>query len=533
MNENTLAAAEAELNSKKPKIFLPSDDRSVSEFAAQLGECLRKAEADIFIRGMRVVEARPPEKHKAAQIAEVDPERFRTWVEDYVVTMARRQTKMGNYDVICSMSRDHAAAVLKSPQFQKCLRPLLRIYSCAVPANTADGSMRLLKRGYDAAEAAYVSGLDDYADEVKSDAEAKEILLDIFSEFRFEDDGRSLSVAIAAMLTPYTRLLLRPTDNVPFFAYTANDAGAGKTLCAKVATITMFGSGAETPVKKDPDEIPKVLATKLLEGAGFILFDNVRVALDCPALEAYATSGEVEDRLLRKNESVRGIPAVIYITGNGMKLRGDLPSRVLWVELFMPESDPSDRVFKRDLDEADLYPMRRRLLSACYRLVASWVAAGRPVAKCTSRFKQWAKVVGSILRFHDFIDPTSKPTLQSGEMGEPEQIAMMIAGMDPARKYTLTEVIDVCTEAGAFEDRLKEWKPDDETDKVIARAIRSYMGDVLRKIRGRIYNGRTLQREGTAKKRMYWVEEVRAGFPVRHDTPTDLQTTITASIFPF
>jgi hypothetical protein len=295
----------------------------------------------------------------------------------------------------------------------------------------------------------------------------------------------------------------------------------------------MFGSGEETPVKKDPDEIPKVLATKLLEGAGFILFDNVRVALDCPALEAYATSGEVSDRLLRKNESVRGIPALIYITGNGMKLRGDLPSRVLWVELFMPESDPSDRVFKRDLDEADLYPMRRRLLSACYRLVASWVAAGKPVADCKSRFKQWAKVVGSILRFHDFIDPTSKPTLQSGEMGEPEQIAMMIAGMDPSRKYTLTEVIDVCTEAGAFEDRLKEWKGDEDTDKIIARAIRSYMGDVLRKIRGRIYSGRTLQREGTAKKRMYWVEEVRAGVPVRYDTPADLQTTTTASLFSF
>lgn len=523
MNENTLAAAEADLNSNKPKIFLPSDDRSVSEFAAQLGECLRKAEADIFIRGMRVVEARPPEKDKAAQIAEVDPERFRTWVEDYVVTMARRQGMKRSYDVICSMSRDHAAAVLKSPQFQKCLRPLLRIFSCSVPAYSDDGSMRLLKRGYDAAEAAYVSGLDDYADEVKSDAEAKEILLDIFSEFRFEDEGRSLSVAIAAMLTPYTRLLLRRTDNVPFFAYTANDAGAGKTLCAKVATITMFGSGEETPVKKDPDEIPKVLATKLLEGAGFILFDNVRGALECGALEAYATSGEVSDRLLRKNESVKGIPALIYITGNSMKLRGDLPSRVLWVELFMPESDPADRVFKRDLDEADLYPMRRRLLSACYRLVASWVAAGKPSAVCRSRFKQWAKVVGSILRFHDFIDPTSKPVLQSGEMGEPEQIGLLIAGMDQVRKYTLTEVIDVCTEAGAFEDRLKEWKGEEDTDKIIARAIRSYMGDVLRKIRGRNYGGRTLRREGTAKRRLYWVEQVPGSVPAGYKAEQEPQ----------
>jgi hypothetical protein len=59
------------------------------------------------------------------------------------------------------------------------------------------------------------------------------------------------------------------------------------------------------------------------------------------------------------------------------------------------------------------------------------------------------------------------------------------------------------------------------------------MGDVLRKIRGRIYNGRTLQRRGTAKKRMYWVEEVRAGVPVRYDTPADLQTTTTASLFSF
>ena len=59
------------------------------------------------------------------------------------------------------------------------------------------------------------------------------------------------------------------------------------------------------------------------------------------------------------------------------------------------------------------------------------------------------------------------------------------------------------------------------------------MGDVLRKIRGRIYGGRTLQREGTAKSRLYWVEAVQRDVPVRYNNPMDLQTTTTASFFSF
>jgi hypothetical protein len=512
MSDPTIAAAEAALNSNKPKIYLPTEDRAISEVAAQLGSYLRKADADLFVRGMRVVEARQ-EPGKAAQLCEMDPERFRTWVEDYVVTMARKTSGNGkSYDAITSMTRDNAAAILKSPQFQKCLRPLTRVFSCSVPAYAPDGSLRLLKRGYDPAETAYVCGPDDYADEVNSVAEAKDAILDIFSEFQFDDDGRSLSVAVAAMLTPYTRLLLRPLDTIPFFAYTANDAGAGKTLCAKIAVFTNFGSAVETPVKKDPDEIPKVLASKTLEGAGYILFDNVRGPIDCPALEAYGTSGEVEDRLLRKNEMIRGVPATIYITGNGMKLRGDLPSRVLYVELFMPESSPDDRVFRRDLGEDDVKGLRRRLLSACYRLVASWVEAGRPVSACKSRHKEWARVVGSILTFHDFIDPTTRPSLKSAEMDDTEQLRVGLAAATPEKRYTLTELIDVIHEAGAFEDRLKEWKGEN-TDTDVARRVRSFMGDLLNKAARRWYGDRAIHREGTAKARTYWVE-AKAAVPV-------------------
>lgn len=508
MSATTIEATEKALNSSMPKIFLPAEDRALSEFAAQLGGELCRVKAELFLRGMRVVEARSPKKGKAVQICEMDPERFRTWVEDYVVTMARRHADRGTYDVISSMSRDQAGAVLKAPQFQKCLRPLDRIFSSAVPALQADGSIRLLQRGYDVEHAAFVCGPDNYAEEIKTADEAKETLRDIFSEFQFDDDdGRSLSVAIAAMLTPLIRLLLRPSDNVPFFAYTANDAGAGKTLCAKVAVMTIFGTAVETPVKKDPDEIPKVLATKTLEGAGYILFDNVRSALDCPALEAYATSGEVEDRLLRRNEMVRGLPAVIYITGNGMQLRGDLPSRVLWVELFMPESDPSQRKFHRDLGEADILGLRRKLLSASLRLVTSWVEAGRPQFEGTSRFKEWAKVVGSILRHHGFADPTTKPNLKSGEMDEPEQIKIMLAALVPLQKYDLAQLVDCCHEVGAFEDRLKDWMGEG-TDPRVARAVRSYMGAMAQRAGRRIYAGRKLHRQGTGKNRTFTVEVV-------------------------
>jgi hypothetical protein len=513
MNENTIAAAEAALNSNKPKIYLPTDGRSISEFAAQLGEHLRKAEAELFIRGMKVVEARPPERNEAAKICEVDPERFRTWVEDYVVTMQKKRGERGEYELITSMSRDHAAAVLKSPQFHKCLRPLVYIFACGIPAYATDGSVRLLRRGYDPGEMAYVCGPDDYADEVKSVAEAKAVLFDIFSEFQFDDDGRSLSVAVAAMLTPFTRLLLRPGDTFPAFAYTANDVGAGKTLCAKIATITAFGSAKIESPPESAEEAQKKLATATLEGAGYILFDNVSGKVVWPALEAYCTSGETSDRLLGHNKSVTGVPGVIYLTGNEMKVRPDLFSRMLWVELFMPDPDPSCRKFRRDLAEFDIKAMRRRLLAACYRLTMAWVEAGRPVqGSQSSRFKEWAKVVGSILSFHEFVDPTTRPQLKHGEMDEADQAREALLTAVPGRKYTLTELLDEFKEGGAFEEKLRNWEGE-STDPGVSRKIRAEMGATLGRMRRRLYGQRMLHREGPDKKRLFWVEEMRVEVP--------------------
>jgi len=390
----------------------------------------------------------------------------------------------------------------------------VRIFSAAVPAVRPDGSVRLLSRGYDPTELAYVCGPDNYADEVRSVAEAKEVILDLFGEFQFDDtDDRNLSVAVAAMLTPYARLLLRPRDTLPFFAYTANDAGAGKTLCAKIAIAVNFGSAAEVPLGQDPDEIKKVLATKTLEGAGYILFDNVRGAVDAPALEAYGTSGEVEDRLLRKNEMVRGIPAVIYITGNGVRLKGDLPSRVLWVELFMPDNRPEDRVFKRDLAEDDLIAMRPRVLAAMWRLVESWVAAGRPVYGCKSRHKQWANVIGSILRHHEFTDPTAPPVLKSGHVDEADQLGQMLAAMTAETDYTTDALIDLCQAAGVFEKELENWQGE-TTDDRTKRVVKSFMSRMFGKVERRIYGGRMLVRHGKAKFRRFRVELVDQAVPV-------------------
>jgi len=316
-------------------------------------------------------------------------------------------------------------------------------------------------------------------------------------------------VALAAMLTPYVRFLMRPGSTWPTFVYNANDAGAGKTLCAKIATVSCFGSAEVMTIDKDREEFRKKLATALLEGAQFMLFDNVEVPIHDGTLEAANTSSEINLRLLGRNKSIVGPVPYFYITGNGLQIRGDMASRVLWVHIFMPATRPEEREFARDIEEEDLFAMRPRLLSACYWLVKGWVDAGAPVKDCKSRHKNWARVVGSILCFHDFVNPTARPPALEGQMDTADNITLLLAAMNPHERYDTNQLIDLCQKIGAFEDRLSDWEGED-TDPRRKSAIRSFVGLTIAKAARRSYSGRRIHREGKSRDRKYRVEVIES-----------------------
>jgi hypothetical protein len=62
----------------------------------------------------------------------------------------------------------------------------------------------------------------------------------------------------------------------------------------------------------------------------------------------------------------------------------DLRRRVLMCELFSPLLRPEDRVYQKVLDPVRIKELRPQVLAACWGLVSSWNAAGRPGASMTS-----------------------------------------------------------------------------------------------------------------------------------------------------
>ena len=67
-------------------ILLPTEDRNVSDFAADLGNLIKTY--PIFLKGEIVVEARG-----TGELIPMDPDRFCTWVEQYVATCAAHDMK--------------------------------------------------------------------------------------------------------------------------------------------------------------------------------------------------------------------------------------------------------------------------------------------------------------------------------------------------------------------------------------------------------------------------------------------------------
>jgi hypothetical protein len=105
-----------------------------------------------------------------------------------------------------------------------------------------------------------------------------------------------------------------------------------------------------TPLSKG-EELRKAITALLLAGDPIICFDNVTGLLYSPILSAVLTAREWRDRVLGKSETP-GIPqrATWIVTGNAIRLGGDLPRRCYQVNLDAKLSQPWTRTGFRHPD---------------------------------------------------------------------------------------------------------------------------------------------------------------------------------------
>jgi hypothetical protein len=228
---------------------------------------------------------------------------------------------------------------------------------------------------------------------------ARSLLDEVFGDFPYDNEA-SRANALAGVLTPILRRSFAAP--VPALIIDAPAAGTGKTLLGQVIATIATGRGAPVmTAPRDEDEWRKKLTSVLMAGMTVILIDNVEHQLRSDTLAAMLTATEWSDRALGGNETLQ-LPqrATWIVTGNNIRLGGDLARRCYWVRLDAKLARPWQRGgFRHDDLLGWVAEHRGEIVAALLVLARAWFVAGRPGAPAPplGNFGPWAKAVAGVL----------------------------------------------------------------------------------------------------------------------------------------
>ena len=288
------------------------------------------------------------------------------------------------------------------------LPPLLAITES--PVIRPDGSI-LNTPGYDAMTSLYyqpapnlhVTDIPDKPLERDVDG-AVELLMDIVADFPFDTEP-SYANTLAAFITPIIRPMI--DGSIPLFIFDKPQSGTGASLLSEVLSVIATGRpAAMMTTQRDDDGWRKAITSVLIKGCLVAVIDNVEGTLYAPSLGAVLTATNWQDRILGRSELISLPNRVIWIvTGNNIKLGGDLPRRCVWARLDAEMARP----WLRDMQDFKhpqlikwVSESRGKILAAILTIARAWVIAGRPRPQnmpTVGGFEGWCEVVGGILQF--------------------------------------------------------------------------------------------------------------------------------------
>ena len=424
---------------KRFTITLPQSTKLISEFAAELAWRLTSADAPVFVRNTEVVTL----SHSGSGLEQMSASRFQTFVEDFVRPSS-------------SMTEATARATLASNQFVSGLRRIKRIAFSRRPVIRHNGSLQLLPSGYDeATETLTVSQTE--IDEAMDFETAVTAIRCLYRDACFLHADNGVATALAATLTLYCAELLPPDAPRPVFIFQGNATGAGKGTIAAMSIAPVFGEVVVSTTSQREEEVKKTLLPVVLSGREYLLLDNLKGRLESPSLEAFTTAAVYEDRQLGSSTLVRAANlATVFITGNDLRVSGDLARRSLTVELFLPaENAETYWRGKESLELSDILALRPRLLSALFCLVKEWDLKGRPGPKTMHGcFRSWSQVIAGIIEANGFESPC-KPVQQTfgGDQDATDirRLVEEVVRKHATKKFRFEELVTQCVAIGCFE----------------------------------------------------------------------------------
>ena len=230
----------------------------------------------------------------------------------------------------------------------------------------------------------------------KDDAvKALELLKGLLVGFPFVDEA-SRAVALSLFLTAIARPCL---DFTPIHGFTAPLPGTGKSLIVDAATIIATGFRAAVCNWGDNnEENGKLLGALILESGFSIAIDNIEKPLESSLLNEIVTQEMVKPRILGfSNAPATRVTALLTITGNALKVVGDLTRRTLLSELDAECERPELRVFEVDLLR-HAAEHRANYVAAALTILKAHRAAGSPSSLAPlGSFDQWSRHVRDAL----------------------------------------------------------------------------------------------------------------------------------------
>ncbi|OZY60137.1 hypothetical protein CJF39_07400 [Pseudomonas lundensis] len=282
-----------------------------------------------------------------------------------------------------------------------------------------------------------------------------------FEQFPFADD-LARGVFMSALLTTVCRAAL---DTAPGFLVRAHSPGTGKTLLSECLMILAGASTAALPLpEKNPEEIEKRLAAKLLTGCSGLILDNLVGSIDNAALCSMLTSSSPEVRILGRSEVVTLQNRALWVlNGNNVGAGGDTFRRLLPISLDSPEN-PERRRFgfnPRALIRSRLAEYRADLLS----VLSTYQRAGAPVVAAggLGSFEQWESLVRQCLCWlisegvcpAPMADPAGVLELSRAEDPEHQKLTQLLSAwhsVHGSNRVFLKELQTNCEAMGRFAD---------------------------------------------------------------------------------
>lgn len=259
---------------------------------------------------------------------------------------------------------------------------------------------------------------------------ALDVICDPFQDFPLDDESST-----ANLLGMLFAMVFRDCVGglTPLFVVDANHASTGKgTLLSAMSAIAYGGPAEFSSGEIGSKEIGKRLLALGTQGARFHVLDNVEQIVWSPVLAAFLTSTTWSDRVLGVTQ-MYSFPnrMIIAITGNHVRLGGDLARRTVLIRLRNEHERPDERGDYRYTHLIEhILGERPKILRAMYTVAAAWHRGGRLVPESTPHigsFQGWADFSAGILdALGGFVGLLGNRDAVRGRDSNAEEYALML-----------------------------------------------------------------------------------------------------------